>query len=53
MSLLTAKEATDEESRVGEFSKLLGRVGSLWALELDRLGFTYQFCDFLFNCMSL
>ena len=36
MSLLRAKEVVDEGSRVGDFSKLLGRVGSLWALELDR-----------------
>lgn len=53
MSLLRAEEVVDEGNGVGEFSKLLGRVGILRALELDRLRFTYQFCGFLINCVSL
>lgn len=36
MSLLKAKEPIDEGSRVGG---LLSMVGSIWALELDSLGF--------------
>lgn len=55
MSLLKAKEPIDEGSRVGGFSKLLAMVGSIWALELDKLGLIPHplFCDLLTNCMLL
>ena len=53
MSLLRADEPINKGIRIGEFSKLLGVVGSIWALQLDSLGFTPQFCDLLTNCMIL